>query len=232
MSLTLNSDHVDQALARLLEQFKNKPVLASILTAIVDQIQDLENTSWELYTERLLDGAEGAQVDNLGAIVGQPRNGLADADYLNWIRARIRVNRSNGDPNDILAIADLIIDVPVNLTEEYPAGYVVRIYAFTGDAQLIYDILDQVRPAGVWFNLEYSPEAGADIFEFSVSTSIVEGDTAKGFSEPAQITGGKFAGALGPFHRLVVSTIFSFSSSSVTVPDSPSGFGAGELVGL
>jgi len=68
----------------------------------------------------------------LGAITGQPRNGMGDDQYRIWISARNLVSRSSGKTTELLAIARKLVPAPsdigdVRLEEYYPAALVMRI---------------------------------------------------------------------------------------------------------
>ncbi len=114
------TDHIEAAIARLISQFRDpKPVLHGMIYSYVEQIQELENTVWDVINHRLLDpapgesvGAEGVQLDVLGKIVGQPRLALSDEGYRTAIKIRIRVNRSRGTSEDLLAILRLAMPSP------------------------------------------------------------------------------------------------------------------------
>ena len=96
MTLTQKSTHVQEGLANLVQQFKDKPDLAALLTSYLEQIQDLETAYFGLLTERTLNAAVGVQLDGIGAIVGEDRRGRDDADYRLAIRARIKASTPAG----------------------------------------------------------------------------------------------------------------------------------------
>jgi len=97
-------DHVEQALALLLEQFKDKPNLEALVDALVTQVQDLEDVFHALIYERLPDTAIGAQLEQIGELVGELRGGLSDEDFRRFIRARIQVNLSCGEPERLIGV--------------------------------------------------------------------------------------------------------------------------------
>lgn len=105
-------DHVQQALDRLLEQYKERPNIAAFYTAFIQQIQDEENAVYDLDgTRQLYNGttypAVGEQLDGIGAIVGINRNGLDDASYLVFILGKIAANFSDTTSPTIELIADI-----------------------------------------------------------------------------------------------------------------------------
>lgn len=82
--------------SRIWVQFRgtNVEVLSDILAK---RFQEVEDMLQSLLTLASIDDSVGAQLQNLGRIVGQPWNGEDDATYRLLIRARIRVNLSSGN---------------------------------------------------------------------------------------------------------------------------------------
>lgn len=113
-----NSDHVDEAIDRVIEHFSgpDKPVLRGLIRSHVEQIQGLEGAAWEVLWGRLLDPAPGrtekavgVQLNVLGTIVGASREGLDDDHYREAIRLQVRINQSFGTPEDLLHILRLAV---------------------------------------------------------------------------------------------------------------------------
>jgi len=86
-----------------------KTNVKAITGVYLDIFQDIETAIYAVYLSRQLDEATGAQLDLLGAIVGQARGNFSDADYKPLIRARILVNRSDGTSRAITDIAAAMI---------------------------------------------------------------------------------------------------------------------------
>jgi hypothetical protein len=192
MTFTPETEHVAKALARFVEQFKNAENLREMVSALASPLQDVDTALYQLYTQRWVDSAEGKQLDNLGAIVGQEREGRDDVEYRLWIKARVFANRANGHPDDTLRILELIQpDADYEVEPTYPATYLVHVYNATAPAQSIYNILRLAKPAGVRMNL-LSDADDSTSFAFSDSGSLETGDNDRGFANDAQTTGGKF----------------------------------------
>lgn len=166
------TDHADRAVARLAEQYQ-KPKIQAFLRALIHPVQALENVAWQVYTERSVDNAVGAQLDILGRIVGQPRDGYADADYRRFIRARITVNRSDGVVEDLLLITRLIVDdedAVVVAEPQYPGAIVIRVEGAAvseavADVCLVF--LQEAASAGVRVMFEYSTVDPSLAFSFA-----------------------------------------------------------------
>jgi hypothetical protein len=93
-----------------------------IIGVYLDLFQDIETAIYAVYLSRQLDKATGAQLDLLGALVGQARGNFSDTDYKPLIRARILVNRSDGTSRAITDIAAAMIRGS-NVTAAYVDTY-------------------------------------------------------------------------------------------------------------
>lgn len=170
------TDHVAQAQARLIEQFKNKPNLESLLSVLATQTQESEDVYFEVLLERTLDVAVGVQLDALGVIVGQDRDGDLDVDYRRRIRARIFTNRSSGLPNEILNIVRLVLNDAtqnVKLISLPPASYEIELGPAAATQAVAADLIAFMRDAtagGVRAFLHYLTAAAASSFELAVTT--------------------------------------------------------------
>ena len=60
-------------------QFKGQPNFTGLINAIASIIQDFENEAFRFFDELSLSTATGDQLDGLGEILGEPRNGRSDA---------------------------------------------------------------------------------------------------------------------------------------------------------
>lgn len=128
MSLIEKTTHAAEARDHLLEQFKKKERIRAVLDAFSVQIQDLERVFFDLLENRWIDTATGAQLDGLGAIVGEPRQGRNDEDYRLAIRARVLINKSSGTVPELLAILSLLLPGGAfQLIEYFPAAFVVEL---------------------------------------------------------------------------------------------------------
>lgn len=115
--------HEDDALKRLLQQYKNRDNLAAVVGAFTEQIQDLENAIYGLFGKLDIENIGGYQLDRLGAIVGQDRLGQTDAGYRLFIYAKIATNNSQGTAEEIMSIFKLITQSTfVQYFDLYPAA--------------------------------------------------------------------------------------------------------------
>lgn len=198
MSFTREREHVEKALARVVEQFKTSPRLNALLSLFAERDQLVDDQFWELYTERWVDTATGVQLDALGGIVGQEREGRDDATFRLWISARVVANRSNGHPDDTLRILELIsAGADYSLEETPPAAYLVNTSDLSIDPQSIFNLLTLAKPAGVRMNLTYNPDADLAFTFSDIPDETTAGDDDKGFGDTSDpLVGGQLSGIL------------------------------------
>lgn len=179
MSITQRTDHVELGLSRLIEQYKEQPNITKLLEIILVQIQELEDAAWSVLVDRLLENATGKSLVTLGRIVGQPYRGNSDEEYKLFIKARIRVNRSNGHADDVIEVLRL-------LTPDTPFQYAD---IGMGDAIVTYSGIPFVDP-GILKELAEEAAANAtriyiqvptDTDTFSVRDMAEANNDSKGF---------------------------------------------------
>lgn len=126
--ITKIESHVEDALARLVSQFKEKPKIEGFITAFIRPLELMETSLIDILNNRWVMTAIGKQLDLLGSIVGETRRGRTDAEYRIGILIRIAINTSMGTPENTIAIFSLVTGATVvNLYEYFPG--VVELYA-------------------------------------------------------------------------------------------------------
>ena len=128
------------------------------------------------------------QIDVIGGLVGELRQGRVDASYLPAVLARIRVNRSKGTAEDIIQVANLL--QPGADYEEFPImAWVVTMYdVVTVAVPTIVSLLGQAKAIGSRGQLEYSvwptnenlvldytaasPVAAATVLDYTVASPV------------------------------------------------------------
>lgn len=108
MIVTKINNHVQQALARLLQQYQGLPLLSGFLTALIAQIQNLEDAIYPLDALRQLQNAYGQQLDNLGQIIGLSRNGMPDNEYFILLLGTIAEDNSDTTAPALLYIVQTV----------------------------------------------------------------------------------------------------------------------------
>lgn len=169
---TLNEFHAEEAISHLIELFKHGPRNQELLRVIGLQIQELENTSAEVFVGFYVDTATGDQLDILGRIVGETRQGRNDDDYRAAVKVRILVNLSDGKAEQMLEISRAMIPgATVQLQEVYPMT--VRFeFSALGSVSLrtVFNMLEQAKAGGVRLLVSYGPP----------TIGAVDGDPAGG----------------------------------------------------
>jgi len=190
------TDYVERTLALLVEQFKGKPRFEGILSALATQIQDIENATFQLFFDRALTTAVGAQLDQIGTVVGLARNGLSDSDYRAQLGAQVLVNTSQGDPERLIEVVRIITSSALVVLAEPKPGYVQ--ISFDGTAPdpvpLFVAKIDSVAPAGVRLQLVEGTPGNS----FRLGTVGDVDDPLRGLADALDIPdhGGKLGAAL------------------------------------
>jgi hypothetical protein len=188
------TDHDAAGRALLATQYRRQVNFEALVSTYLDQVQELEDVLFDVL--RILasrDAQVGAQLDLIGRIVGQAREGRTDADYLPWIQARVIANRASGLPDEILTLLTLVAPELGHVLEFfYPASYLVTLSGALADATQVAALLRAVTGAGIGAQLVYSTEEDASTFTFA-SGDTEEASTDQGWADDAQTTGGVFA---------------------------------------
>lgn len=192
-TFTKITDHAASAVSLLIEQYRDKPLLSALARISGERTQLLEDQLWKIFTERWIESAEGTQLDNLGKIVGQPRQAFADEDYRQQLRARVRLNRSSGTIEDLLAIFRLVVPpgTGLQMIERFPAGFRLQLNDMGFNAASIALLLGFMRAAragGVYGVLHWITTTEAATFTFDGGAGLGFGDA----TDPS--VGGELAG--------------------------------------
>ncbi len=192
--------HAETAKADLLEQFKGKPNIEGLLEVVAQQANEIDAAAVDLITERTVDTAIGAQLDQLAGVVDIERGSSDDTELRARIKAEIRLNRSAGTIEDILEVLTLVLGTSglLDIAEYSPASLVVYV-APTTVGEILADLIERTRAAGVGGQLVYSESAASGVFTFAAGDTLVSSTTqgfASGDSQDTG-TGGVLAGVLG-----------------------------------
>lgn len=143
------TDLIVTALSRLTNQFSEKPKLRAMVQAMIQPLQDALADIEELRTERWPSTAIGAQLDGVGHIVGEPRNGRGDDEYRAAIMFRVFVNTSEATPADLIqGLRTLTQADEIQYIEQYPATAML----FTGGPTIptgLQETIQGLAPAAI-----------------------------------------------------------------------------------
>lgn len=142
-------DHTEKT-ELMLYQFQDSPVLGSYTTSVLSELNELEDLSEKLLLQRSIDTAVGVQLDQVGLLVGEIRNGRSDADFRQAIKLRIAINTSRGTVEDIIQVINLLYgdDTEVIVTRTGKALLSIYIGIEQPTEDLI-PLLQQTVSAGV-----------------------------------------------------------------------------------
>jgi hypothetical protein len=201
MLATKITTHVADGLARLAEQYKGRPKILAIHTAIYEQIQELEDAIYEIDKGRQLwDGstspAIGVQLDNIGTIVGISRNGLSDAQYLLFIFGKIAENFSDTTLASISSVVGYLFQADQIIIDELPpSGVMIEAFGSLIPENLYVFARNLVKAAmGSGVELVFAcASADEDIFSCAGPNT----NDSNGFSSIyTPLHGGKFVGII------------------------------------
>lgn len=148
------STHITDALARLMTQYQDAPYLRGFIQSIVGPVQEIEDSLGGMNTLRLLASATGIQLDNIGTIVGMARTpGDSDTIYRHKLYAQIKINTSEGQPEQAIQMYKIFTEAMLVLLYEFFPGSVMIESDYMPPDQptvdLLLNILSEVLPAGV-----------------------------------------------------------------------------------
>lgn len=165
LQLVYQADHADRARADLPSALR-RPRLLALAGAVGGVFQVVEDLGFQVLADTPLQSAGGAFLDRWGALVGESRGGLGDAEYRRAISARIAADRCAGTVDALLAVwALLVLDDgdELRLFEVFAAGVVLQVIrqsplSVRGRRRAA-RIMGRAKPAGIGLGLAEAPAA-------------------------------------------------------------------------
>lgn len=166
---------VTEAVGRLVQQYKT-PKTEALIAALATPAQDLEDALIQVYTMRWIATAVGAQLDVLGEIVGQSRQGFLDDAYRLFIQSRVLVNRASGCPEELYAIFAPLLPAGATQALTYlgTASFLLTLggaAVLDSLAAILAQLLRSARAAGVGGQLVWSHLAPSATFTLDGTSS-------------------------------------------------------------
>ncbi len=176
------TDHIDQALGKLIMRFQGKPRFAAWVAARVRQVQKLEDAIQVVIGSRDVDTCDETRLEIIGKIVGQPRRGTTLEQFRMYVKARIKVNRSRGRIRDLKQIATMLVG-PVTYWEGAPAYFQIEastpIDPVLSDPNVAAELLREAKAAGVGMGFVYNTSSASG---WLVGSYTDDTDAARGGS--------------------------------------------------
>ena len=156
--LVYTPDHRARALSDLVSAYRGRPRIEALVEALAGGAEAAEDETFGLLLSHTLTAAQGALLDQWGALVGEARQGLDDEDYRRFIRARLLANRSQGTVPELVAVFSIITEPgAVRYHDHFPAGFRLTVYRPSPmSAQLrgrVRRMMYAIKPAGVGMTL-------------------------------------------------------------------------------
>lgn len=193
-----DSNIVKRASRLFRAKYIDKKFMQAWLASYTNRCQEIEDLLWSIITGMLLDNAVGDQLDKLGTLVGQSRISSDDDTYRKAIRARVRINISQGTSEDLIYVAKVMTDnATLKYFDVYPAQVVIEILdSISVSPSLLAIFLWETRASGVGFRLWYNV-TGDNTFTFAYG--VPEYDNLQGFGyAPDPSVGGYWATSTNP----------------------------------
>ena len=192
--LVYSATRVADAQALMTHQLLGKDVIDALIAADAQQSQDIEDAIAQLRVRLDIDEQTGAQLDAIGALVGQPRDGQQDATYRLWLKARILVNRSSGAPPEMYAIAYLLLGSSAGLfLRQIPVGHVLETDGYYTPAPVVIQrILQEASAVAVPFFYQYQ------VFDFGANVLTLGAGSTPAAADPEGFDNARLLDWIGP----------------------------------
>jgi hypothetical protein len=160
--------------ARVYQQFADAETWDLWVRMLSVQFDDLERATQSLFAVLDIDNSVGAQLDNIGRLIGQPRTVTDDATYRLFLKARIQANRSTGSAEDIYSVMRALLGETIGMVARTSPvkTIVLRVKgAITATlASYALDFFGNAKEAGARGLLEWQEAENADMFTFATGT--------------------------------------------------------------
>jgi len=185
-------NHTERALDRSATQYRQKPKHEAFISSFADQVQDAEDAVFDMIDARVLENAEGAQLDGIGEIVGLDRQGRGDDEYRILLLVKIGQNSSQGGPEKVIQIFRILIQAGLVHYQNLEKA-AIMLGSDTeipeDDVEFVYRNMELIAAGGVRIDHIVCFDADAP-FAFEGNNPLLPG---AGWSDITGTQGGKFA---------------------------------------
>lgn len=152
-------DHTELATSTMPPLWRDKPNATGLIEAIADSFQPIEDIFKQLKEERDLYTAIGEQLDVLGILLEEPREGRLDPAYRTALLAKASAKGASGTISDIKRISRIITGAEeVRVFNHYPACTYIFINSVVSYEEAL--AIDEAHMAGVRTRIMWSHELG------------------------------------------------------------------------
>ncbi len=172
MAIDYIENHSFLARARLVQQDKESYNVTALLSALVNPLQEIEDSLQDLIYKRSLLKAKGTILDDFGTIVGEERGFRKDTEYRHAVLARIFINKGGGTASELITAIKLLFQTKnIEVTNLYPACFSVFIEQDVGELIGIKQVISSISPLGIGDFVVTANVSGSGLFEFSECAS-------------------------------------------------------------
>lgn len=203
--------HVEDAKGRLSGRYREKETYEGMVALLARQVQDIEDTILDLIEIRKVENATGPFLDDIGAKVGQPRQGFDDDFYRILIYVKMIENISEGQPSMIIVAAQLVFGSTIIHYQNLGLASVGLMFNGTFPPvppSFIYTNLERILMAGVSLDFLAMPLPGIDVDDLF---SFEGGTTGKGFGDLDDPSVGGFWANLIPNNSTIIPDVEYFA---------------------
>ena len=161
--MALIPNHVQRAIALLAGQFQQSLLdgeysrFQRLIQAFVTQFQEIDDVDQTLKSQRSIETSVGVQLDGLGQILGLSRlPDESDDDYREKLKFQIFINKSNGTPEEVIAVLKFLTKATkIRYHEYYPAAFQMDTdgVTFSVPPEQLVSAIQSVSPAAI----QYTP---------------------------------------------------------------------------
>lgn len=174
---------VTEAQENLIPDFQCDPQMLKLVASYIVPLETLETAIKTICALLTFSDYEGRALDDLGEIVGQTRNGLADPAYQQAIATRVVANAAQADSDVLIYLVKQALGFTGDVTfiDSYPAGYILQI-------PVPLDPGDNVAGAAA-FLFEATGGGILGVFVYGFSATPFQYDAGSGYDVGSYATG-------------------------------------------